>query len=122
MAELEFDTVEIRSLERDFDAATPTARKQARNTIRKGAFEIEARGKVNCPYRTGNLRNSITTDFIGSNRDVAQSETGPEAGYGWWVEGGTERQAPQPYMGPAFDAVEPSVIEALESIDPFAEP
>ena len=121
MAELEFETKEIRSLERDFEAATPQARKQVRNTVRKGAFEIEARGKVNSPYRTGNLRNSIETDFIGSNADVAQAEIGPEANYGWFVEGGTETQAPQPYMGPAFDAVEPSIIEALESIDPFAE-
>lgn len=122
MAELEFDTVEIRSLERDIEVGTEHARKQVRNTIRKGAFEIEARGKIGCPYRTGNLRNSISTDFIGSNRDVAQAEIGPEANYGWFVEGGTEKQAPQPYMGPAFDAVEPSVIEALESIDPFADP
>ncbi|WP_051326001.1 HK97-gp10 family putative phage morphogenesis protein [Glycomyces tenuis] len=119
MAEFEFETVEIRSLERDIEVATPTARKFVRDTVRKGIFEIEARGKVNSPYRTGNLRNSITSDFIGSNRDVAQGETGPEAGYGWFVEGGTERMAPQPYMGPAFDAVEPSIIEALESIDPF---
>lgn len=119
MAEFQFETQEIRRLARDVDAAVPEARKQARDTVRKGVFEIEKRGKVGAPYRTGNLRNSIESDFIGSNADLAQGETGPFANYGWFVEGGTERQAPQPYMGPAFDAVEPSIIAGFEGIDPF---
>lgn len=119
MAEFQIETQEIRRLARDVEAAVPEARKMVRDTVRKGAFEIQKRGRVNSPYRTGNLRNSIEVDFIGSNADLAQAEIGPFANYGAFVELGTERQAPQPYMGPAFDAVEPSIIAALEGIDPF---
>lgn len=119
MAEFQIITEEIRRFERDVEVGTEHARKQVRNVTRKATLETEAHGKVNAPVLTGFLRSTITSDFQGSNRDVAQGETGPEAGYGWWVEGGTERQAPQPYMGPAADAVEPTFYAALEAIDPM---
>lgn len=119
MADLVFDTTEIRRLEQDIAVASSAAEKQVRDTVRRGAFEIQARGRVLCPVRTGNLRNSISVDFRGSNAHVAQAEIGPEANYGGFVELGTERQAPQPYMGPAFDQVEPSIIAGLESINPL---
>jgi HK97 gp10 family phage protein len=119
VADFDIITTEIRRFERDIEVGTEYARKQVRNTVRKATFETQARGRVNSPYRTGHLMGSISVDFIGSNRDVAQGETGPEANYGWFVEGGTERQAPQPYMGPAADAVEPTFYAALEAIDPM---
>jgi len=119
VAEFLIDTTELRVLEQDVAVASVAAEKQVRDTVRKGAFEIQARGRVLCPVRTGHLRNSISVDFRGSNMHLAQAEIGPEANYGAFVELGTERQAPQPYMGPAFDAVEPSIIAGLESISPL---
>lgn len=120
MAEFNIDVAEIRRFERDVEVGTETARKQVRNTVRKATFETEAGGKSRAAVLTGFMRNSITSDFRGSNADVAQGETGPEAEYAPYVEHGTSRQAPQPFMGPAADEVEPTFYAALEAIDPLA--
>lgn len=120
MAEFNIDVAEIRRFERDVEASTETARKQVRDTVRKSTFATEAGGKMRAAVDTGFMRNSITSDFVGSNRDVAQGETGPEAEYSKWVELGTSRQTPQPFMGPAADEEEPNFYAALEAIDPLA--
>lgn len=121
MADFEIVDHEIRKFERDVEVGSAYAKKQVRNVVRKSTFETQARGRVRSPYKTGHLMGSISVDFIGSNADVAVGTTGPEANYGWFVENGTERQAPQPYMGPAADEVEPSFYAGLEAIDPLAE-
>lgn len=122
MAEFEIEDREIRKFERDIEVGTAAAATQARNAVRKATFETQARAIVRAPYRHGDLRQSISADFTGSNKDVAIGTTGPEVNYGWFVEGGTERQAAQPYMGPSADEVEPYFYAALEAIDPLAGP
>jgi len=120
VAELNIDGIEIRRFERDVEVGSVEAVKQVRDTVRKSTFETEARGKAKAPVLTGFHRNSITSDFVGSNRDIAVGTTGPESNYGAFLELGTSRQAPQPHMGPAADEVEPSFYAALENIDPLA--
>jgi HK97 gp10 family phage protein len=120
VAELRIDGTEIRRFERDVEVSSQEAAKQVRNVVRKATFETEAGGKARAPVLTGFHRNSITSDFIGSNRDVAVGTTGPESNYGEFLELGTSRQAPQPHMGPAADEVEPTFYAALEAIDPLA--
>jgi len=120
VAEFSVDDSEIRRFERDVEVGTQYARKQVRNTVRKATLETEALGKAGAPVLTGFHRNSITSDFIGSNADVAVGTTGPESNYGWYLENGTERMAPRPHMGPAADQVEPTFYAALENIDPMA--
>lgn len=121
MAGFSADDAEIRRFERDVEVGTDYARKQVRAVVRKSVFETQARGSAKAPVLTGALRASFSADFIGSNRDVAQGETGPEVNYARFVELGTSRQAPQPYMGPAADEVEPTFYAALEAIDPLGE-
>lgn len=59
------------------------------------------------PVLTGTLRNSITADEDGFGTDVP---------YAPFVEFGTAYMAPQPFIGPAADVVEPlfarGVLEA----------
>ncbi|MEU5157300.1 HK97-gp10 family putative phage morphogenesis protein [Glycomyces sp. NPDC021274] len=119
MAELRIDGIEIRRFERDVEVGSQEATKQVRNTVRKSTFATEAGGKVRAAVLTGFMRNSITSDFIGSNRDIAVGTTGPEAEYSPYVELGTSRQAPQPFMGPAADEEEPNFYAALDAIDPL---
>jgi len=66
--------------------------------IAKTTLDIEADAKKIVPVDTGNLKNSITSDIDGPHGEV-----GPTASYGAYVEYGTARMAPQPYMGPAAD-------------------
>jgi HK97 gp10 family phage protein len=119
VAELRIEGIEIRRFERDVEVGSQEATKQVRNTVRKSTFATEAGGKVRAAVLTGFMRNSITSDFIGSNRDIAVGTTGPEAEYSPYVELGTSRQAPQPFMGPAADEEEPNFYAALDAIDPL---
>lgn len=85
---------------------------RASQAVRKTAADIEARGKANAPVDTGNLRNSIGTTQHGD----LEAEVGPTAHYGAYVEYGTYRMAPQPYLGPAVDAAADGFREACARI------
>ena len=60
----------------------------------------ERYAKKECPVDTGRLRNSIThtLDIRGASGDVY---IGTNVEYGKWVENGTSRQKPHPYLKPA---------------------
>ena len=77
--------------------------KNATTEALRTAFEavgLQAEGyaKMLCPVDTGNLRNSITHT---TEDDAAIISTNVE--YAAYVEMGTSRQAPQPYMRPAIE-------------------
>lgn len=106
-----FDTSELRGLAADLGKASARAVPLASAAVRKTAFDIEADAKVFCPFVTGNLQNSISTDV-----GVLSAEIGPTASYGYFVEVGTARMAPQPYMNPAADRREPELEKAIAQI------
>lgn len=93
---------------------------KAATVVRAGAARVERLGKQFCPVDTGNLRSSISTDFLGWRGAEVAAEVGPTASYGGFVEWGTERMAPHAYMGPAADIVGPDFEAALLAIpDPL---
>lgn len=101
----------------DMDDAGSRLGVAADKLVRSATLRTEALGKARAPVDTGFLRTSITSEFDGgpgSARIVG--ETGPEANYAHFVEGGTSRMAPQPFMGPAADVVEPQFYAAAEQI------
>lgn len=107
----------VRAVEVQLARASGQVGARAAVVVRHAAHEVEARGKRAAPVDTGALRNSISTDFAFFS---IEAEIGPTVGYGAYVELGTSRQAPQPYMFPAGDAVEPGFRAALEQVsDPF---
>jgi HK97 gp10 family phage protein len=111
----------VRSLERELDLSTRDARSKAYDAVRTFAFKIERSAKQRAPVDTGALRNSINTTVSSMASGSASAEVGPEVRYGGWVELGTHRTAPQPYLGPAFDRHEPAFVKALESISPLTD-
>lgn len=84
---------------------------KVQSAIRETAYAIEAKGKMNCPVDTGNLRASISTTVGG-----LEAEIGPTAHYGAYVENGTSRMRPQPYMGPAADSEFPQIDARINRI------
>lgn len=118
--QLRIETREIASLEKLFDVADRDARKKALDAVRKSTFAVEREAKTRAAVDTGFMRNSISSAFEG---DLYSSgftgEVGPGAHYAPYVEFGTHKMAPQPFLGPAFDAVEPSFVAAMRSIHPF---
>lgn len=84
--------------------------------LRKAGHDIERLAKEHAPVDTGTLRSSISTQVAGDGRSGSMTvAVGDHTDYGLFVELGTSRMGPQPFMGPAFDAVVPSLSEVLES-------
>lgn len=110
---------EVRALARVLDMTDTRVRRGAKDAVRKAAFAVERGAKLRAPVDTGTLRSSINTTLFGSGLgadDTIGAEVGPEASYGVHVEYGTWKMEPQPFLGPAFDEVEPSFAAALEDL------
>lgn len=73
------------------------------------ALQCEALAKTKAAVDTGALRNSIQAQPVNS----LEWEVGPAVDYGIFVELGTVKQAPQPYMTPAAEAVSGPFIAAM---------
>lgn len=108
---MHLDTSELRKLAADLEAGSASVEERAPLAVRKVALDIEAAAKAAAPVDTGNLKNSISSDI-----DGLSAEIGPTAEYGMYVEYGTSRMRPQPYMGPAVDANSGNLDEALGQI------
>lgn len=69
--------------------------------------------RASAPVRTGELRGGISVQVAGSGQSAAIFATAPYAPY---VEHGTSKMPPQPFMAPALDQVEPEFIAAVEAL------
>lgn len=96
------DVSEILELASDFKRAGGRVGKEVANNVRETTTAVERSAKRNAPVDTGALRDGITQTITGSGRgagitgSVFSTET-----YGRFVEEGTSRQAPRPWLGPA---------------------
>ncbi|GAP78505.1 hypothetical protein Y09_1333 [Brachybacterium sp. SW0106-09] len=100
----------IRRVAADLTRQAATIQPRASQVVRKVALDTEADAKALAPVDTGNLRGSITTAVQGDGLRAAVVAT---ASYAHWVESGTSRMAPQPFMGPATDRNAPKFREAM---------
>lgn len=104
-----FEFEDVRKLAADLSNAAPSVKQKGRQALRKTAFDVVRSAKNRAPVDTGNLKSSIGATFSGD----LHAEMGPTADYGYWVEFGTSRMAPQPYMGPAADTHFPAFEQAI---------
>jgi len=116
MATVWFDGIEeLTKLSTDLGELGQGAKPLARRAVQKTCADIKADAAATAPYRLGDLSSSIGYE----TRELAGAvigEVGPTVEYGGYVEYGTSRMAPQPYMGPAFDRHAPSLEQALAAI------
>lgn len=95
-------------LEREWSQAVTRGAEAVAQTAKK----IEATARELAPVGpTGDLRSSIHTSGTGTFREV-----GPSARYGRFVEFGTFKDAPQPFMWPAADRHEGDLVRDLERL------
>ncbi len=87
-------------------------RQQASAAIRKAAYDVEAHAKAVVPVDTGNLKNSIQTTM----ESVLTAIVSTHVEYAPYVEYGTRRMAARPYLGPAAEAVRPSLEAAMKRL------
>lgn len=108
---MEIDASELEVLGRDISDLGQKAHDRAAQVVAKTAADISGSAARNAPYRTGNLSNSIGYDLYG-----LEAEIGPTASYGIFLEYGTSRMAPRPYMKPALEKHEGAFLQALSQL------
>lgn len=116
MNSFEIDASELTAFAAGLERKAKAAEFLVRGAVRKTTVDIAADAKASAPVDTGNLRNSIQTSSAGSNAQVAQGIVQARANYSKFVEFGTSRTAPQPFLGPAGDKHMPKLEEAVGQI------
>lgn len=81
---------------------------RASDAVRKAAEATADDARQLAPVRTGALRSSIEATISGT-----RAEVGPTASYAPFVEFGTYKDAPQPFMGPAISKHEEDLATEL---------
>lgn len=115
---MQIDASQLRGLAADLTGVSKTAGQAARAVVRKTALDVERTAKGLVPVDTGNLRASIGHSDLramGTSGSI-EAEIGPSANYGIYVEEGTSRMGPQPYMQPALDRVAPAFEAAMGKV------
>ncbi|WP_341719937.1 hypothetical protein QQG74_09625 [Micromonospora sp. FIMYZ51] len=89
--------------------------------VRRSTLAGVTSAKARSPVLTGFMRSSISHEFRGDGRaGLMEGVWGAEARYSRFVELGTRRQAPQPFIGPSLETVTPTFLRAVEAIgDPL---
>lgn len=108
---MEIDASELTAVGQDISSLGQKAHDRAAQIVAKTAADISGSAAMNAPYRTGNLSNSIGYDLYS-----LEAEIGPTASYGQFLEYGTSRMAPQPYMKPALEKHEGAFLQALSKL------
>lgn len=70
--------------------------------VLKGALKVEGSAKRRCPVDTGYLRASISHQLLQNGKEPV-ALVGTNVEYAPYIEHGTSKQSPQPYLRPAFE-------------------
>ena len=109
------DASSIRKLTADLRLAGSISRQKVRTAIRKTCADTARDAKMIVPVDTGALRTSIGYETKTTAAGM-EGEVGPTQDYGLFVEMGTSRMGPQPYMRPAFDRRAPILQTIMDSL------
>ena len=97
----------------DLRGNVDTLTRRASQVVRKAALDTMADAKMLAPVDTGNLRGSIATDARPGDLVAVVEAT---ADYSAYVEFGTRRMRPQPFMRPAQERNTPGFLEAISQL------
>ncbi|MER5420333.1 HK97-gp10 family putative phage morphogenesis protein [Streptosporangium roseum] len=109
----DFDFTELARLEIALDQATPKMQQMVKAAVKKTGLDTVSGAQALVPVDTGALKNSIGVEF---DADGYGFDARATMNYAAYVEHGTSEMAPQPYMGPAFEAAVEPFVKAIESI------
>jgi HK97 gp10 family phage protein len=93
---------------------TRKMRNRMQDIVRETTHNIEAGAKQRAPVRTGFLRNSIHSEFLGSM--TGHVVVGAE--YGIYVEMGTRYMSPRPYLLPSVETERVRFFAKMRALAP----
>ena len=98
-------------------AAPDRAVGMIRDATVKATLDTQRVARERAPVDTGYLRSSIAvTVQPGSSAGALVGEVTAGADYAVWIENGTSRTRPQPFMRPAFEQSRDVWVQMIEQI------
>lgn len=98
-----FDVTQLYVFARSLNAQAAKLPGGVQTAVTEALADIVTDAKALSPVDTGHNRDSITFD-VEYTADGARGAAGPESTYGGYLELGTSRMAPRPFMGPAANS------------------
>lgn len=87
-------------------------RPKAATIVKRTAFAVEGRAKINAPVLTGALRNSLHAEPVNDlTWKVADGVL-----YGVFQEFGTSRMAAHPFLTPAIESQRQAFLDAMKEL------
>jgi HK97 gp10 family phage protein len=115
MSDISIDMSEVVALATELAAAGPMVAKKADLATRQTRERMGDEAQANAPVLTGALRASREDFDDGDEHGVAFT-----ARYAAYVEFGTSDTRPQPFMWPAADRAERTLVDEVDKVaDPF---
>jgi HK97 gp10 family phage protein len=107
----------IKDLHRKLDALEDSVRRDTMAAaVLAGLQPIRNAAQVFVPVKTGNLRRSIQTRILESNKYGASGVVGTNLTYARPVEFGTSNRPAKPYLRPAFDQERENAFEEVQIV------
>lgn len=110
---MEADTGQLALLVGQLARVGALAEAGGRAIVRTGGQRAYSEARQRVPVRTGHLRSTI---YLREDPDGRGFELGATAEYAGFVEFGTVRMPPRPFIGPAFDQAEQISMFALNAM------
>lgn len=110
---VEFDVSQVDQLIDDLDDAGPRVEERAKTVVSKTGHDSVASMQQLAAVDTGAMKNSTGVDI---DSDGLGFEAGPTVEYAPFVEWGTTKMAPQPFVVPGFEQNLPAAYEAFEQV------
>lgn len=108
---------EFRGMADRFRAAPEKGLTMIREATAKATLDTQRVARERAPVDTGYLRSSIAATIdSGSTSGVIVGEVTAGAEYAAYVEHGTSRQRPQPFMRPAYEQARGVWVQMIEQI------
>jgi HK97 gp10 family phage protein len=98
-----------------FETIRNKQRAQLAAATTAASLRVHAHAVRVCPYKTGNLRRSISLDLVESSPTRVVVAIGTDVEYAPWLEFGTSRMTPRPYLRPALELESRGVVRDLHT-------
>jgi len=99
--------------------STKRINQEASEVVRAAAFETQRLAREFVPVDTGNLKASITVQHPDGGPTLPghlTAQTTATAEYAFWVEFGTSRVGPRPFVNRGADLVVPGFVRSMAEI------